>query len=48
MKAESLEEFAALIGIDWADRRHVVCLQVNGPPNREVCILAQKPEAIDV
>jgi len=30
MKAGSHEEFAALIGIDWADRRHAVCLQVSG------------------
>jgi len=30
MKAEPQEEFAALIGIDWADRRHAVCLQVQG------------------
>jgi transposase len=47
MKAESQEEFAALIGLDWADRRHAVCLQVTGKPTLEFTTVVHKPEALD-
>jgi transposase len=47
VKAASQEEFAALIGIDWADRHHAVCLQVCGATELEFSTLAHKPEAID-
>jgi hypothetical protein len=46
MKVGSHEEFAALIGIEWADRRHGVCLQVSDPSALEFSTLAQQPEAI--
>ena len=35
MSAE-LTEFAAFIGIDWADRKHDVCLQAAGASKREM------------
>jgi hypothetical protein len=47
MKAERQEAFAALLGLEWAARRHAVCLQVNGPPDLEFSTLAQQPEALD-
>ena len=30
MKASTLTEYAAFVGIDWADRKHDVCLQAGG------------------
>jgi transposase len=47
MEAQGQEEFAALVGIDWADRRHAVCLQDTGKSAREFTTLVQKPEVID-
>jgi transposase len=41
------EEFAAFIGIDWADAKHDVCLQAVGSDTREFSRLAHTPEAID-
>ena len=37
---------AAFIGIDWADQKHVLSLQVNGQTKKETGTLEQKPEII--
>ena len=47
MKQEAHEEFAAFIGLDWADAKHDVCLQAAGSAQRERFILEHTPEAID-
>src|SRR5262245_24226485 len=39
--------FAALVGIDWADRKHDVCLLDLGTGRREHLVLPHTPEAID-
>lgn len=38
--------FAAFIGIDWADKKHDICLQVAGADKRERLVLEHRPEAI--
>jgi transposase len=40
-------EFAAFIGIDWADAKHDVCLEAVGSDTREFSRLEHTPEAID-
>jgi transposase len=40
-------EFAAFIGIDWADRKHDFCLQVAGSEKRERGVLEHKPATIE-
>ncbi len=40
-------EYAAIIGIDWADRKHDLCLKIFGSDALEYSILEHKPEAID-
>jgi hypothetical protein len=35
MTAGTTQEFAAFIGLDWADAQHDVCLQVAGSDKRE-------------
>src|SRR5215831_599284 len=40
------EEFAAFIGIDWADRKHDVCLSVTDGTKRERLVLEHRPAAI--
>jgi transposase len=47
MKRESQEEFAAFVGLDWADAKHDICLQATGTERREFLILEHRPEAID-
>ena len=37
---------AAWVGLDWADRQHLICLQVNGSPETESLKLNQKPDAL--
>ena len=39
-------EYAAFVGIDWADRKHDVCLQAAGSSKRESSVLAHRPESI--
>lgn len=34
MKTSSDTEFAAFVGIDWADRKHDVCVQAAGSSKR--------------
>lgn len=45
MKAEQ-REFAAFIGIDWADRKHDVCLQVAGSDKRERLVIEHRPKVL--
>ena len=40
-------KFAALVGIDWADRKHDICLHVTETGEREFSVLEHGPEAID-
>ena len=40
-------EFAAFIGIDWADQKHIWCLQTAGSAKRETGELEHSPEAIE-
>jgi transposase len=47
MKRVSTEEFAAFIGLDWADAKHDICLQASGSAHRELLRLDHRPEAID-
>lgn len=39
-------EFAALLGIDWADRKHDLCLEVPGVARRERSVLEHRPTVI--
>jgi len=41
------EEFAAFVGLDWADAKHDVCLQATGTAQREFLSFEHRPEAID-
>jgi transposase len=40
-------EFAAFVGLDWADRKHDIVLHVLGSPKRERGVLQHSPAAID-
>jgi transposase len=39
--------FAATIGLDWADAKHDICLQVMGSDDTERFVLKHRPESID-
>ncbi len=43
---DPVEQYAAFIGIDWADQKHAYSLQVGGQRKTETGTLEQKPEAI--
>ena len=45
--SDSLSRFAALIGLDWADGKHAICLQKAATSAREFDELEHRPEAID-
>ena len=47
MKPQVSEVFAALVGLDWADAHHDVCLQAAGTAPRELLRLEQSPEAMN-
>jgi hypothetical protein len=48
MSTTSNKSFTAFIGIDWADAKHDVCIQVAGEEQREFCCIEHNVEAIDV
>jgi len=47
MKSQAPQEFAAFVGLDWADATHDVCLQGAGSEHREFLILEHRPDTID-
>jgi Transposase len=44
MNASTLPEYAAFVGLDWADRQPDVCLQPAGCDTREFSVLPHRPE----
>ena len=44
---EEASGFAAFVGIDWADRKHDVCLQVPGTDVVEASVVEHRPKAIE-
>lgn len=46
-QSSPLSRFAAVIGLDWSDRKHDVCLQCAGQQRREFGVLEHSVEAID-
>jgi len=47
MKILNIDTFAALIGIDWADTKHDICLQAKGANKLVYSQIQHKPEAIE-
>jgi transposase len=47
MSTASNKSFTVFIGIDWADAKHDVCIQVAGEEQREFCCIEHNVEAID-
>jgi hypothetical protein len=47
MEPVSKGALAAVVGRDWADAKHDICLQATGTERREFMTLAHRPEAID-
>ena len=45
--SSQLSRFAALIGLDWSDRKHDVCLQCATEHRREASVIEHSVEAID-
>jgi transposase len=41
------DEFAAFVGLDWADTKHDVCLQAAGSKKREFSILEHQPDTLN-
>jgi len=41
------DDFAAFVGLDWADAKHDICVQAAGSEKREPTILEHDPAAID-
>ncbi len=42
-----LSQFTAIIGIDWADKKHDICIQVTDTGQRQVYQIAHKTDKID-
>ena len=47
MKPAPATEFAAFIGVDWADAKHDICLQAASTEKREFAVLPHRPDAIE-
>ncbi|MBD3856682.1 MAG: transposase, partial [Acidobacteria bacterium] len=47
MKSPSDMEFTAFVGLDWADKKHDICLQAAGCEDREFDCFAHRVTAIE-
>lgn len=47
MKLEPLSEFSAFVGIDWADKKHDICIRTDASSKNVFSVLPNKVEAID-
>ena len=47
MKVFSPQDFAVLIGIDWADKKHDICEYSHAKQQYQLSVISSKPEAID-
>ena len=47
MNEQDTVVYSAYVGIDWADKKHDICLQVADHAERESLVLEHRPEAID-
>jgi transposase len=47
MQPQAPEACAAFVGLDWADAKHDICLQVAGSARREFLRLEHRPEVLD-
>ena len=47
MKSPSDTEFSAFVGLDWADKKHDICLQAAGCEDREFDRFAHQVTAIE-
>jgi len=41
------DKFAAFVGLDWADKKHDVCVQIKSVDKREYHVIQHSPEAIE-
>lgn len=46
MKAPVIDDFSAIIGIDWADRKHDVCETQAGSKEYQFSVVSSKPHAL--
>ena len=46
MKDFSVDNFAALVGIDWADKKHDICELPTGTKNYQWSVISSKPEQL--
>jgi hypothetical protein len=47
MTQVATDEFAAFMGLDWADTTHDLCLHVAGSATRAFTVLEHRPAVID-
>jgi transposase len=47
MKLSPGQSYAAVIGIDWADQKHDICLKAAGSNEHEHSVIVHRPEAIE-
>ena len=40
------DNFSAYVGLDWADKKHDICVQVKGEESREFSVISHSPESI--
>ena len=46
MKEPKIADFSALIGIDWADKKHDICEKATGPKDYQYSVISSSPKSI--
>src|SRR5215472_103531 len=47
MRTQAEAQFAAFIGLDWADTKHDLCMQITATEEREFSVLPHRADAIE-
>jgi len=47
MKEPIVNDFAALIGIDWVNKKHDVCVQLTGTKKYTYSVISCRPDALN-
>ena len=47
MSEQEAVAYSVYVGIDWADKKHDVCIQSKSSDEREFAVVRHRPEAID-
>ena len=47
MITQQIDSFTAIVGLDWGDSKHDVCIQASTGEGREFDVITHRPAVVD-